>query len=80
MPSFKIMLILLLKNKILKVFTIYGRSGQLGHVTMTIYINFRSPFPRNALIGLAVSEQGPGEEADNPLWSHFFMYTFKQSI
>ena len=30
----------------LRVFTIYGRCGHLGHVTWTIYINFRSPFPR----------------------------------
>ena len=30
----------------LKVFTIYGRGGHLGNVTWTIYINFRSPFPR----------------------------------
>ena len=29
-----------------KVFTIYGRGGHLGYVTWTIYINFRSPFPR----------------------------------
>ena len=29
-----------------KVFTIYGHGGQLGHVTWTISINFRSPFPR----------------------------------
>ena len=27
-------------------FTIYGHGGHLGHVTWTIYINFRSPFPR----------------------------------
>ena len=30
----------------LKVFTIYGHGGHLGHVTWTIYINFRSPFQR----------------------------------
>ena len=30
----------------LKVFTIYGHGGHLGHVTWTIYINFGSPFPR----------------------------------
>ena len=24
----------------------YGRGGHLGHVTWTIYVNFRSPFPR----------------------------------
>ena len=29
-----------------KVFTIYGHGGHHGHVTRTIYINFRSPFPR----------------------------------
>ena len=29
-----------------KVFTIYGHGGHLCHVTWTIYINFRSPFPR----------------------------------
>ena len=28
-----------------KVFTIYGHGGPFGHVTWTIYINFRSPFP-----------------------------------
>ena len=30
----------------LKVFTIYGRDGHLGHVTWTIYINLGSPFQR----------------------------------
>ena len=30
----------------LKVFTIYGHGGHLGHVTCTIYINFLSHFPR----------------------------------
>ena len=29
----------------LKLFTIYGHGGHLGHMTWTIYINFRSPFP-----------------------------------
>ena len=28
------------------VLTIYGHGGHLGHVTLTIYINFRSPFLR----------------------------------
>ena len=28
------------------VFTIYGHGGHLGHVTLTIYINFLSSFPR----------------------------------
>ena len=33
-------------RRFLKIFTIYGRSGILGHLTLTIYINFLSPFPR----------------------------------
>ena len=34
------------KVDFLKVFTIYGLGGHLGHVTLTIYTNFGSPFPR----------------------------------
>ena len=30
----------------LKVYTIHGRGGHLGHVTWTIYKNFDSPIPR----------------------------------
>ena len=30
----------------LKVFYIYSHGGHLGHVTLTIYINFLFPFPR----------------------------------
>ena len=30
----------------LKVFAIYSHGGHLGHVTLTIYINFCSPIPR----------------------------------
>ena len=32
-------------RRFLKVFTIFGHGGHLGHVTWTIYINFPSPFP-----------------------------------
>ena len=28
------------------VFSIYSHCGHLGHVALTIYINFLSPFPR----------------------------------
>ena len=60
MPSFKIIGLLVLEN--LKDFTIHGRGGHLGHVTWTIYTNFRSPFLRKlhmklTLIGQAVSEE-----------------------
>ena len=29
----------------LRVFTIYGRGGHLGHVTQILQTNFRSPYP-----------------------------------
>ena len=50
-----------------KVFTIYGHGGHLGHVTWTIYINFRSPFPRRfhinlAFIGQVVSFENGGQQ------------------
>ena len=45
MPSFKIIGFLVLK-KIFKVFVIYSHGGHLGHVTLTIYINFHSLFLR----------------------------------
>ena len=38
------------RKRFLKVFTIYGGGGCLGHVTWTIYINFLSPFPRSLLM------------------------------
>ena len=34
------------RRRFLKVFTIYGHGGHLGHVTWTIYKNFRPPFQR----------------------------------
>ena len=34
------------EEDLFKVFTIYGHGGHLGHVTLTIYTNFCSPFPR----------------------------------
>ena len=30
----------------LRVFTIYGRGGHLGHVTHKLQTKFRSPYPR----------------------------------
>ena len=52
----------------LRFFAIYGRGGHLGHVTWTIYINFRSPFPRRLHIkfgfGQAVSEEKMFENVD----------------
>ena len=34
----------------MKVFTIYGHGGDLGHVTLTICTEFGSPFPRRLSI------------------------------
>ena len=42
-----------------KVFTIYGRGGHLGHVTWTIYLNFRFPFLRRFHMKF---DQGVSEE------------------
>ena len=36
----------------MKVFTIYGVGGHLGHVTWTMYINFRPPLPIEAHVKL----------------------------
>ena len=44
-PNFKIIGLLVLK-KIFKGFFNIWHGGHLGHVTWTIYINLRSPFPR----------------------------------
>ena len=46
MPSFKIIGLLVLEKKIFKSFAIYSHGGHLGHVTLTIHINFHSPFLR----------------------------------
>ena len=48
------------EKRFLKVFSIYSLGSHLGHVTLTIYINFLSSFPRMlhmkfGLIGQAVS-------------------------
>ena len=64
-------------------FPIYGHGGHLGHVTWTIYINFRFPFSRRlhmklALISQMISEKmfennghihlyRHGAGADNPM-------------
>ena len=45
MPSFKIIGLPVPEKKFLKVFTIYGHDGHLGHVTWTVYIHFHSPSP-----------------------------------
>ena len=34
------------EEDLLRVFTIYGRGGHLGHVTQMLQTNFRSPYPR----------------------------------
>ena len=49
------------EKKILRVFTIYGHGGRLGHVTHMPGTNFSSPYPTRLHIkfgfGLAVSEE-----------------------
>ena len=58
MPSFKIIGLLVLEKKILKVFTKYMGLVAILVLTLTIYINFRSPLLRRLhKIGQAVSEE-----------------------
>ena len=47
----------------LKVFTIYGRGGHLGHVTQMLRTKFRSPYPKKLHIKYGFNWQsGFGEE------------------
>ena len=70
------------RRRFLKVFTIHGHGGHLGHVTWTIYIKFLSVFPRK--VPQAVSEKtifenngqihvySPGAGTDSPPEVIFF--------
>ena len=46
MLSFKIISFLVLKKKIFNGFAIYSHGGHLGYATLTIHVNFHSPFLR----------------------------------
>ena len=47
-----------LEKKIFEVFfTIYGRGRHLGHVTQMPRTNFRSPYPRDSTLNLALIGQ-----------------------
>ena len=48
----------------LRVFTIYGRGGHLGHVTQMPRTNFRSPYPRRLHIKFGFDWPGSFEEED----------------
>ena len=48
----------------LRVFTKYGHSGHLGHVTWTVYINFGSPYPRRLHIKFGFDRPSGFREED----------------
>ena len=50
--SFKVISLLVLEKKIFKVFTIYGHSSHVGHVTQLICINFNCLFDLKLLYEL----------------------------
>ena len=91
----KIIGLLGLEKKGFKCFAIYSHGGHLGHVTLTIYINFHCPFLTMlnisfALIGQVVSEKmfeyyghihvhSPGAGADNRLGTNCF-HKHKSSV
>ena len=51
-------------EEFLNVFTIYGHGGHLDHVSWTIYINFRCPFPRRLHIKFGFDWQSGFREED----------------
>ena len=48
----------------LRVFTIYGRGGHLGHVTQMPRTNFRSPYPRRLHIKFGFDRPSGFREED----------------
>ena len=57
-------------EKIFGDFTIYGRGGHLGHVTLVPWTNFRSPYPRRLHIKFGFDWQsGFAEEDPWALWT-----------
>ena len=48
------------------VFTIYGRGGQLGHVTQTLQTNFRSPIPLR--LHMKFGSDRPSGFGEEDLW------------
>ena len=48
----------------LRVFTIYGRGGHLGHVTQMPRTNFRSPYPRRLHIKFGFDRASGFREED----------------
>ena len=74
----------------LRVFTIYGRGGHLGHVTKTIWTNFRSPTLRSLHMKYefnwpVVSEEKmfenvDGRRTDDGLRSHWYTISSPMSL
>ena len=64
------------RRRFLKVFSIYSHGGHLGHVTLTIYIYFLSPFPRtlHMKFGFDWPSGFRGEDV-SLLWKYTCIYT-----
>ena len=52
------------EEDILRVFTIYGRGGHLGHVTQMPRTNFPSPYPRRLYIKFGFDRASGFREED----------------
>ena len=59
----------------MKIFTISGRGGHHGHVTLTIYIDCRSPFLRRLHITLALIGQAVSVEKNFENSSHIHVFS-----
>ena len=75
MPSFKIIGILVLEKNFFYIFAIYSQGGNLGHVTLTIYINFDQTVSEKIFEYYGnIHVYCPGVGADQPLGSIFFFF------
>ena len=75
MPSFKIIGLLVLKKMIFFKDFCYFHGGHLGHVTMTIYVNFHSLFLSMLRIKFGFDWPiGFREDDVRIFWSYVYMY------
>ena len=56
------------RRRFLKVFTIYGHGGHLGHVTGTIWINSPLPLKFHSILPNGFYRRSPFESADGQRW------------
>ena len=59
----------------LKILAIYSHGGHLGHVTLTIYINFHCPSYHCSTLNLALIGQAVSEQMMFEYYGHIHVYS-----